>query len=42
LYSQLGVGHAKNEETWKSFLRVEAMLLLDVPSIGEFLTVLVR
>jgi hypothetical protein len=36
------LGMRKSEGTWKSFLRVEATKLLDVPSVGEFLVVLVR
>jgi hypothetical protein len=32
----------RNKETWKSFLRVKATYLLDIPSVGELLTVLVR
>jgi hypothetical protein len=32
----------RNEKTWKSFLRVEGTWLLDIPSVGELLTVLVR
>jgi hypothetical protein len=29
-------------KTWKSFLRVEATLLLDIPSVGELLAILIR
>jgi hypothetical protein len=36
-----GVGCVDNKRTWKSFLRVEATYLLDVPSVGEFFAVLV-
>jgi hypothetical protein len=35
-----GVRYA--QKTWKSFLRLEATWLLDIPSVGEFLTFLVR